>query len=187
MDEGFPQSSWQGDDRCEYDNVYRVPVLVMIACWMFSGCYNRFREAQKCPGPLRSRAGADYDQGDETSWRDQATPGTCILEAKVGFSRLLDHSSTHLRVGQNGGCSGKTTCPPGQKAGSQVDVRQTCGATGCGIYIHRERAGKDQSTEQEPECPHYGRWSIHGYGCRLTFAPLSMYCCSRARRDYFAH
>lgn len=62
---------------------------------MSSGCYNRFRETQKCPGPLRSRAGADYNQGNETDRRDQTTEGTRILEAKVRFSRFLGHPVTH--------------------------------------------------------------------------------------------
>lgn len=31
-----------------------VPVPVVMPCGMFSGCYDRFREAQKCPSSLRS-------------------------------------------------------------------------------------------------------------------------------------
>lgn len=156
---------------------------------MFSGCYNRLRETQKRPSSLRSRAGADHDQGDETDWGDQATPGTCILETKVGLRCCSVAQSPMVTVRQNGGCSGKATCTPDQKDGSQVDVRQTCGANGSGVPIRRERVGENESTKQEPECPYQGRWPIHGHGCRLAFTSLTMYCCASAsarNRFFFA-
>lgn len=88
-------------------------------------------------------------------------------------------------VRQNGACPGEETSTPSQKVGNQVSVRQTRGADGSGIYIHRESVGKNQSTKQEPECPHCGRWPIHGYGYRLVFISPSMYCRVGASSFFF--
>lgn len=142
---------------------------------MSLGCYNRFRETQKCPGSLRPRAGADDDQGNEAGWGDQATQGTCILEAKVGSSRFLSTRLLMFTIPQNGSRAGKAPYTPSQEVGGQVGVHQACGANGSGTPIHRRRAGENQSTKQESECVDQGRWPIDGHGRRLAFTSLFMY------------
>ncbi len=53
------------------------------------GLYDRVREEEKRPRPLRPRAGTDYCQGDEEDSRDQAEARARILEEQVRSRHIL--------------------------------------------------------------------------------------------------
>ena len=48
-----------------------------------AGLYHRVREAQEYPSQIRQRLDCYDSEGNEESWGDQSSSGTCLLQTQV--------------------------------------------------------------------------------------------------------